>query len=791
LAVREFICALGLYGCCLLAAVIWMFRWRARVSDLKDIDEPSYPGTSRFLRQLRVNEANLRVLRSTGGSDDTDDDTDTDEPSIPIEATDADDDGTCSNNSRGNEIISPRAPDENMRPIGSDTGANDSKDGNSAVATKPRDQMVEGNSGHSSKRLAHSFGYGLDSKSCANKVAGSDGQDYKPLDASGRKYAKRGCTNSAETSRPRKRQCVRSGAGNVATAGTNMQAKVNPSIPPIVNGMLPSVVDGTLQLVVEGTLPSVVDSILRPMVNDTLQPVVKGMPLPVVDSDMRPVVHTAMRPEDDVDMLSEYDVDMQPPHADYAGLPQAINAGLPEDDYAGPPEDDCAGPPEANKIIQREARDPALFEAPVASAATQLADDNNSQAGVCNSAQPGAPVASAASSMREPTFAYTAWLAVSYTAQSGIDDSAQPGAPVAPAAFTPEQAPVVEGPRSNAADSVAVRSTVQPQETRSSSSQKGKEPNRAPVSDFIAKRLMREAANAIDDVSINGTGCTKRKQSSGYAGDGNSHGIGSSNWHKMRCSDTVNTERPKKKAKGSMRARRSGPPPRKAEQRDEPPSGDVGAVESAKPEKARRTDKAAQSKKPRTEKATQSNKPRAEMATQSKRSRAEEDSTDTSAEGTRKQCTKRSQGFDNWGLIDPYTNPEYGKSSGPSNSNTGYVKRTKPIDYSCWGSRYNPGATADAGRQPEAPCSSESHVGVKWNTDPDKRIYSLVNREIIIDMPDDWASSLASYPGYKDTSTSSRKPDKPNSPNMNATEPPSADSDSVAGVPDTDLGDSK
>ncbi|KAJ2796753.1 hypothetical protein H4S07_006127 [Coemansia furcata] len=188
---------------------------------------------------------------------------------------------------------------------------------------------------------------------------------------------------------------------------------------------------------------------------------------------------------------------------------------------------------------------------------------------------------------------------------------------------------------------------------------------------------------------------------------------------------------------------------------------------------------------------TQSKRPRAKEDTQSKRSSAEESSTDTPAEGTKKRCTNRSQGFDSWGLVDPYTNPEYGKSSGPFNSNTGYVKRIKPIDYSGWGSYYNPGATADAGRQPEASCSSGSHVGVRWNTDPDKRIYSLVNREIIIDMPDDWASSLASYPGFKDTSTSSRKPDKPNSPSMNATEPPSANSDSETGVPDTDLGDSK
>ncbi|KAJ2825489.1 hypothetical protein GGI24_003144 [Coemansia furcata] len=93
-----------------------------------DPDEPSYPGTSRFLRQLRFNEANSRVPRSTGGCDDTDDDADTNEPCVPIEATDAGDDGSSSNNSRGNGTISPRAPDEKMCPVSYDTGASDHVD---------------------------------------------------------------------------------------------------------------------------------------------------------------------------------------------------------------------------------------------------------------------------------------------------------------------------------------------------------------------------------------------------------------------------------------------------------------------------------------------------------------------------------------------------------------------------------------------------------------------------------------------------------------------------------------
>ncbi|KAJ2813476.1 hypothetical protein H4S07_000659 [Coemansia furcata] len=70
LTVREIVCALGVVGCCFLAVTIGVCWWRAGVSVPEDIDEPSYPGTSQFLRQLRLDDAKSKVPRAKGPADD-------------------------------------------------------------------------------------------------------------------------------------------------------------------------------------------------------------------------------------------------------------------------------------------------------------------------------------------------------------------------------------------------------------------------------------------------------------------------------------------------------------------------------------------------------------------------------------------------------------------------------------------------------------------------------------------------------------------------------------------------
>ncbi|KAJ2833639.1 hypothetical protein GGI24_000771, partial [Coemansia furcata] len=70
LTVREIVCALGVVGCCFLAVTIGACWWRAGVSVPEDIDEPSCPGTSQFLRQLRLDDAKSKVPRAKGTADD-------------------------------------------------------------------------------------------------------------------------------------------------------------------------------------------------------------------------------------------------------------------------------------------------------------------------------------------------------------------------------------------------------------------------------------------------------------------------------------------------------------------------------------------------------------------------------------------------------------------------------------------------------------------------------------------------------------------------------------------------
>ncbi|KAJ2831140.1 hypothetical protein FBU31_002336 [Coemansia sp. 'formosensis'] len=65
LTVCEIVCALGVVSCCFLAVAIGACWWRADVDDLEDID-----GTSRFVRQLRLDDAKSKVPRAKGTADD-------------------------------------------------------------------------------------------------------------------------------------------------------------------------------------------------------------------------------------------------------------------------------------------------------------------------------------------------------------------------------------------------------------------------------------------------------------------------------------------------------------------------------------------------------------------------------------------------------------------------------------------------------------------------------------------------------------------------------------------------
>ncbi|KAJ2798698.1 hypothetical protein H4S07_005629, partial [Coemansia furcata] len=62
---REIVCTLGVVGCCFLTVTIGACWWLADVDDLEDID-----GTSRFVRQLRLDDAKSRVPRAKGTADD-------------------------------------------------------------------------------------------------------------------------------------------------------------------------------------------------------------------------------------------------------------------------------------------------------------------------------------------------------------------------------------------------------------------------------------------------------------------------------------------------------------------------------------------------------------------------------------------------------------------------------------------------------------------------------------------------------------------------------------------------